>query len=248
MTSNAYDQLAGALPPLEVPKRALTVGAHPDDAEFGAGATLARWADHGCEIAMVIVTDGSKGSWDPDEDQADLVNRRQNEQRAAAAVIGAGEIFFLDNTDGELEYSSALRAEIAELIRRARPEVVLTHDPWQRYQMHPDHRAVGMATVDGVVSAREPLAPSASGLSHHRPDALLLWSADAPDHQEPASDEYFDRKIEALLHHSSQAGTTMGDATASDDHLAEFAARLRTWMAVDVPSGSLAERFKRLTP
>ena len=199
---------------------------------------------------MLIVTDGSMGSWDPDVDRTELVQRRKAEQRAAASVLGASDLIFFDLPDGELVYDSDLRTSVADVIRAVRPDVVLGHDPWQRYQLHPDHRATGLATVDGVVSAREPLAHSLSGHPHHRPNAILLWSADTPDHVEPASEATFQRKIDALLCHSSQAVTTMGDATASDHAREEFETRMRRWMADgSIPHGiELGETFKRLIP
>ena len=143
--------------PRGVPDRVLTIGAHPDDAEFGAGGTLAAWADAGCEITMLVVTDGSKGSWDTDMTHDRLIDQRRAEQEAAARVIGANEPVMLGHVDGELEYSMALRAELCLWIRRLRPDVVLTHDPWQRYQLHPDHRVAGIAAIDGVVAARDHL-------------------------------------------------------------------------------------------
>lgn len=250
MTRNAFDELAGRPPGLSTPGRVLTVGAHPDDAEFGAGATLARWAAGGSEITILVVTDGSKGSWDVTIDQDDLIERRKAEQRAAASVIGAATVVHLDHIDGELEYSLELRAEIAIEIRRRTPDIVITHDPWQRYQMHPDHRVTGLATVDAVVSGREPLALTDSGFDAHRPEAVLLWSPDEPDHAEPVSDEWFDVKLEALLCHSSQGETTMIDAPDGGAKRVAFADRLRTWhieQGAELGVGA-AEIFKRLTP
>jgi LmbE family N-acetylglucosaminyl deacetylase len=89
---------------LPVPPAALAVGAHPDDVEFGCGATLAKWAAAGCRIHHLICTDGSKGSGDPDEDTARLVAIRQDEQRAASRALGGtGEVAFLGWPDGELD-------------------------------------------------------------------------------------------------------------------------------------------------
>ncbi len=250
MTSSLYDQLTGDTAPLKHPTSVLTVGAHPDDAEFGAGATLARWAASGTEVTMLIVTDGSKGSWDPTIDTQNLITTRKQEQRRAGAAIGVSSITHLTHVDGELEYSTALRLEIAGVIRSVRPDVVLTHDPWQRYQLHPDHRVTGLATVDGVVSAREPLMRNRLAGDAHRPESILLWSADEPDHAEPVSSDCFDRKVEALLCHSSQAQTTMGDATSDPERRLEFIDKLALWHA---ENGELfgigpAEVFKKLTP
>lgn len=237
---------------LETPTRAMTIGAHPDDAEFGAGGTLAKWAAAGCHITMLIATDGSKGTWDPTIDPDDLVRVRRAEQRTAADRLGATDIVMLDHVDGELEYSMALREEMALWIRRVRPDVVLGHDPWRRYMFHPDHRAAGWSAVDGTVAARDHLFFThqlTDGLTHHRPEALLLWAADEPDHYELIGD-HLDQKIDALLAHSSQGTTTMDGAERSTDARHEFATRIRdhaTATGAGVGIGP-AEAFKRLTP
>src|SRR5262245_21822553 len=129
---------------LETPQRALAIGAHPDDIEFGCAGTLAKWPAAGCEVFHLGLTDGSKGTWDPDADQAERVATRQREQRAAArAVGGTGEVVFLGWIDGELEAGLRQRWEVAYWIRHFRPDVVLGHDPWRRYRIHPDHRNAG---------------------------------------------------------------------------------------------------------
>ena len=250
MTSDTHDELAPGAGPLETPGRVLTIGAHPDDAEFGCGATLARWADSGADITMCVVTDGSKGSWDREDDPTALARERIREQEAAGAVLGARRFVHLGHVDGELEYSMDLRIEVARQIRIHRPDVVLSHDPWQRYQLHPDHRATGLAAVDGIVTAREPRALGDSGLDAHRPIALLLWSADEPDHAELVDDDCLQRKVDALMCHASQSTTTMGGAADSPEDLRHFVEKLEDWHR---RSGARlgvgpAETFKRLTP
>ncbi len=146
----------------------------------------------------------------------------------------------------------ALHRELAGWIRRLRPEVVLTHDPWKRYMLHPDHRVTGFAAVDAVVAARDHLFfPSSSpdGVEKHRPATLLLWAADEPDHFEDIA-ATFAAKLAALLRHSSQTQTTMGDASASDVARAAFEDGSSEWAAeLGQPAGlPLAESFKRLTP
>jgi LmbE family N-acetylglucosaminyl deacetylase len=250
-TTGTYDQFSTSGPSgLSTPERVLTIGAHPDDAEFGAGATIARWASEGTHVTMLIVTDGSKGSWDPTTEPKDLAEMRRAEQEAAASALGVSSVIHLDHVDGELEHTMALRTQVALEIRRARPDIVLSHDPWQRYQMHPDHRATGLAAVDGVVSAREPMALGDSGIRAHRPEALLLWSADEPDHAEPVDQQWFDVKLGALLCHSSQVHTTMGDADQDPEARARFTKMLHDWHAAGgrkLGTGP-AEVFKRLTP
>jgi LmbE family N-acetylglucosaminyl deacetylase len=252
--TNLYAE-AGAgepLPPLPIPERALTIGAHPDDAEFGAGGTIAKWAEAGCEVSMLILTDGSKGSWDLGEVPAELADRRAAEQDRAAAVLAAAQVVMLDYVDGELVYDLNLRADVCRWIRRLRPTVVLSHDPWRRYMLHPDHRAAGWATVDGVVAARDHLffpEQISDGLGKHRPEAILLWAPDAPNHWEDVSAS-FETKIEALLCHSSQARTTMGDAIQSAEAREGFVARIRDWSAQQgTPAGmEIAEAFRLIRP
>ncbi len=251
MTS-LYSDAATPQPPkaLPIPERALTIGAHPDDAEFGAGGTLARWSREGCEISMLVITDGSKGSWEPDMGPKELAAMRQQEQEAAAASLGVrGELIHLGYVDGELEYGLELRRRVCEWIRRLRPTVVLSHDPWRRYMLHPDHRAAGWSAIDGVVAARDHLFFPELGLEKHRPEAILLWSADEPDHWEDIAPT-FPAKIEALLCHSSQTRTTMSDAAQTEEARRRFEEEMRDWSRRQgEPVGlELAESFKLLRP
>lgn len=237
---------------LEAPSRALAVGAHPDDIEFGCGATLARWAAQGCKIHHLVLTDGSKGSWEADTDRSALVATRQAECRAAAAVIdghpGAAlsddRVLFLGEVDGELRNDEATRRAVVEHLRHLRPEVVLAHDPWRRYRLHPDHRTAGFLSLDAVVAARDPLFFPDIGPDPHRPDRLLLWEADLPNHVEDA-DGFDGTKITALLCHRSQHRSTMdivGDTDRKDDDpsIGAFSARVRRQLADHGRLGGLA--------
>jgi len=235
---------------LAVPARAMAIAAHPDDVEFGAGGTLAKWAAAGCQVQHVICTDGSKGSWDPDEDVAKLVLTRQAEQRDASRRLGAsGDVVFLGWPDGELESGTRQRSQIAGAIRRFRPDVVLGHDPWRRYRLHPDHRHAGYLAVEGVVAARDPHFFPEQALPHHRPATLLLFEADEPDHVEDVSG-FVDDKIAALLAHRSQLRSTMRvDDPASTSQLEQFRSEV---FAVLREHGALAglthgEAFKAIT-
>jgi LmbE family N-acetylglucosaminyl deacetylase len=223
---------------LSTPGRALAIGAHPDDVEFGAGASLAKWAAGGCKIFHVICTDGSRGSWDPGEDTARLVVTRQAEQRAASLALGGtGEVAFLGWPDGELASGLRQRWEVAYWIRRFQPDVVLGHDPWQRYRLHPDHRHAGFLTTDGVVAARDPHFFPEQQLAHHRPSTLLLFEADEPDHVEDVSD-HVEAKLTALLAHRSQLRSTMNiDDPGAAEQVNAFRSRVVTQMA---RHGSLA--------
>lgn len=226
---------------LPVPTCALAVGAHPDDVEFGAGGTLAKWAAGGCRIHHLICTDGSKGTWDVEADLPALVRRRQDEQRDAARRLAgdrAGTVHFLGVTDGELEVGLGLRGEIARIIRSVRPDVVLGHDPWRRYRLHPDHRAAGFLVLDAVVAARDPHFFPEHGLAAHRPRAVLLWEADVANHVEDVGSS-LPAKLAALHAHESQFESTM--KVAGHDELAEFDARVtRRLQALGEPHGFAA--------
>ena len=239
--------MSGNLP---TPASALSVSAHPDDTEFGCGATLARWASEGCEVHLAVCTDGSKGSWDPETDVAELVLARRVEQREAARRLGAtAEVVFLGYTDGELEAHLGARALLASWIRRLRPAVVLGHDPWKRYRIHPDHRQAGLLTVEAIVAARDPHFFREQNLPAHRPEHLLLFEADAPDHYEDA-DGWAGSKIAALEAHESQFESTMG-ITAGDDGAQREAFRRRILRelaeAGEAAGLATAEAFKLLS-
>ena len=163
------------------PDSALVIAAHPDDAEFQCGATLAKWAASGTTVHYLICTDGSKGTWDPAVDQKALVVARQKEQIAAARRLGAtGSVLFLEQIDGELQSDLATRSQV-KAIRQLRPDAVLGHDPWRRYRLHPDHRHGGLLAIEGTVAAR----PSFSRACSRAPQAIgIALEAEEPDHAE----------------------------------------------------------------
>ncbi len=215
---------------LPVPGRALAIAAHPDDVEFGCGATFARWSAGGCELVHVICTDGSKGTWDPTADLVELVARRQDEQREASRALGGtGVVEFVGRVDGDLVVDRATTAELAAIIRRHRPDVVLAHDPWKRYRLHPDHRAAGFLALDAVVAARDPHFFPEQGLAPHRPGAILLFEADEVDHVESATPETLAARCAALEAHRSQMETThFYRLEGQTDPLDEFRQRERS--------------------
>ena len=229
------------------PQRALAIGAHPDDVEFGCGGTLAKWAAAGCEIFHLICTDGSKGSWDPADDPATLVASRQQEQRAAARALGgSGSVTFLGWRDGELESGLRQRWDACYWIRHYRPDVVLGHDPWKRYRLHPDHRHAGLLATEGIVAARDPHFFPEQGVAPHRPSSLLLWEADEPDHVEDITSS-LGSKLAALLEHRSQYRSTMRiDDPRSEEQAEAFRRRIRERAAEHGEQGAISygERFK----
>ena len=235
---------------LPVPARALAIGAHPDDVEFNCGATFAKWSAAGCVVNHLILTDGSKGSWDPDQDLEALVAVRQDEQRAAARALGStGEVAFGGWVDGELEADLGRRERVAWWIRHFRPDVVLAHDPWKRYRIHPDHRAAGFLACDGIVAARDPHFHPEHDVDPWRPSTLLLFEADEPDHVEDVTD-WMEPKLDALERHESQFETTMfKDLGEVESEREAFRQRERDEMATAAVSTGFryAETFRLVT-
>jgi LmbE family N-acetylglucosaminyl deacetylase len=232
---------------LPTPASALAIGAHPDDVEFGCGATIAKWAAAGCVVHHLVCTDGAKGTWDPGRDATELASARQEEQRAAAKALGAsGEVVFLGWPDGELDSGVRPRWQVAYWIRRLRPDVVLGHDPWKRYRLHPDHRHAGLLACEGVVAARDPLFFPEQQVPHHRPSCLLLWEADEVDHAEDVSG-FVDAKLAALTAHESQFESTM--RALDGGGLEAFRDRIRTRLADQGRRAGFgsAELFKRIS-
>jgi LmbE family N-acetylglucosaminyl deacetylase len=212
-----------------VPGHVLAVGAHPDDIEFGCGATLAKWSDAGAHVTMCICTDGSKGTWDANADTRALVEVRKAEQRAAAKVLGVAEVHFLGRVDGLLDHGVAAQAQVSAVIRQTRPGVVFGHDPWATGRIHPDHRHAGLLLLDAIVAARDPHffveQLRDEGLTPHRPSRVLLFESEQPDHVERV-DAWMDRKSDALLRHRSQWRSTMGIDDRPEEQQAAFVQRL----------------------
>jgi LmbE family N-acetylglucosaminyl deacetylase len=234
------------------PDRVLAVGAHPDDIEFGCGATLAKWADAGAHVELCICTDGSKGTWDAAADTRALVDVRRREQQAAAAVLGVAGVEFLGFVDGELDHGPVAQAMLAEVIRRTRPDVVLGHDPWAVARLHPDHRHAGLLVLDAIVAARDPhFFPEQlrdGRLASHRPSFVLLFESEQPDHVERV-EHSIDRKAEALLRHRSQWQSTMGIDDRPEEQQATFLRSLHDEAEADgIRAGvSRAEAFRTIT-
>jgi LmbE family N-acetylglucosaminyl deacetylase len=197
---------------LPTPERVLVVAAHPDDIEFGAAGTIARWVREGAAVRYLLVTRGDKGSDDPGADVVELAARREREQRAAADEIGVEGVAFLDEPDGQVEPSLRLRERITHAIRAFRPEIVMTHDPTvlfvnNEWVNHPDHRAVGFATVDAdFPTARDPLnfrEHLEAGLGAWKVAELFLWSTNEANQLVDIGDT-LEAKVAALGRHASQ--------------------------------------------
>lgn len=185
----------------------MVIGAHPDDPEFGCAATMAKWADQGRQIDYVLLTSGDKGSHDPAQRPGQVAAIREREQRGAAEALGVRSVQFLHYPDGMLERTMELRRHLCHIIRKKKPDIVVTIDPWRRYQLHPDHRAAGQTALDAVWAAREwyLFSEQLGDDEPWRVKAIYLFWSDEANHWEDVSSS-IDRRIEALKSHNSQVG------------------------------------------
>lgn len=192
-------------------KRVLTVFAHPDDAETMAGGTLLKWAKEGHAITMCLITDGDKGTSDPDDTPQAVVARRRAEQERAAARLKA-TVITLGYEDGVLQPTLGLRRDLVRVMRQVRPHVVVANDPtvWFRhgqYINHPDHRAAGQAAIEALYPAvkKASIFPEllTEGHQPHVVEEVWLGPTDAPDIFVDISD-VFDEKIALICDHASQ--------------------------------------------
>jgi LmbE family N-acetylglucosaminyl deacetylase len=188
----------------------MVVVAHPDDAEFSCAGTIGRFTSEGKQVVFVLCTSGDKGTARRDISSAELASMREAEQLEASRRLGVEETVFLRLGDGELVPDLTFRERIVREIRRHRPDILITHDPFRPYALHPDHRAVGITAVDSVYpTARDPLyfpQHLQEGLEPHKVAELWLYGSETPDTFIDISAS-FDRKIHALRAHASQVGT-----------------------------------------
>lgn len=201
-----------------IPKSAMSIHAHPDDQDFTVAGTLAKWAGSGSHIVSVMITSGDAGSNDPQkhaEYKAELAELRETEQRLANEILGIRETVFLRYPDGTLVPSIELRRDLTRLIRRFKPEVVVTGDPsaWfygKNYINHPDHRAAAEAALHAVFPSAGTrmifMELLAEGLQPHNVKRLYIHGSETPDTWVDI-EETLDTKIRALKRHLSQADT-----------------------------------------
>ncbi|MBF8267137.1 MAG: family deacetylase [Dehalococcoidia bacterium] len=220
----------------------LVITPHPDDAEGGAGWTIARWVNRGSKVVLVVCTNGDKGTSDRGIRPEELAKIREAEQLEAAKVLGIQGVSFLRLPDQGLQDNDEFREKLVREIRMHKPEIVFTIDPSRPYIIHRDHRMTGRVALDAVFPyARGHLAyPQhlAQGLEPHKVREVYLWGSESPDTYLDITDT-FDTKIKALLCHKSQMGN------ASDP--TRIARRRERFEELGKRAGvPLAEAFKRV--
>lgn len=220
-------------------ERALVVGAHPDDIDFGCGGTVARWVEAGIDVSYLLVTRGDQGGFDetPREHMAGI---REAEQRAAAAAVGVAGVQFLDGyRDGWVEATPDLVRDISRVIRQVRPQRMLVQSPERNYDRlpasHPDHMATGEACMRAIYpAARNPFAfpemLSDEGLEPWIVNEVFVMAHPGATHAVDITDT-FDIKIAALREHVSQTA----------HRAAELEERVRGWGAQSAAAGGIAE-------
>ena len=225
--------------------RALVVTAHPDDAEFMAGGTIAKMCDLGWDVTLAIATSGDKGTRDESLRRQELAAIREAEQRAAGAVLGLSQCMFLGYPDGFLEEGPELRGHVVRLIRTLKPDVIVTWDGFRPGFNHTDHRVVGRVVRDALFPAahdphyyaefaREGIGPWRTA------EALLAATDDANYHVDIAP--YLERKVDAILCHTSQI-----DGASRDDMLKRWRERAKSDKDRRKKTGyDFAESFKRI--
>jgi LmbE family N-acetylglucosaminyl deacetylase len=220
-------------------ERVMVIFAHPDDAEVQCAGTVALWAAEGKRVTYLVLTKGDKGTQDPAMTPEALARLRQEEQLRAAQELGVGKVLFLENGDGELEVTMERRRALTRIIREYQPEVLVTHDPWMRYQLHPDHRASGTLALDAMISARDRLyfpEQIAQGLNPCRVRRALLFASENPDYWVDIAPT-LEKKVRALGQHLSQV---------SQWPIWEEWLRKRAENAASSQGLKFAEPFKRL--
>ncbi|WP_163508647.1 PIG-L deacetylase family protein [Fodinicola acaciae] len=207
-------------------RRVLAIAAHPDDIDFGAAGTIARWTKAGVEVTYCLVTRGDSGGFD-DTPRDRMPAIREAEQRAAAAAVGVTDVRFLDGyVDGAVYVTHELRRDLTRVIRQVRPQRVVAPAIERDYSRlgttHPDHKAVGEAAFAAIYpDARNPFAHPELGLPPWTVSELWLMDAPNPDFVVDITDT-LDAKIAALRSHVSQ----LPDPDAMEARVRERAAIL----------------------
>ena len=194
----------------EPPRSAMVVTPHPDDAEGGCGATMAKWiAEAGTEVVVLLCTNGDKGTGDREMEPARLAKIREQEQLDASGYLGVKEVVFLRHPDGTLNDDLQFRGEVVREIRRHKPEIVFAIDPYRvASHTHRDHRMSGQVALDAAYTYAWsylyfPKQITEEGLEPHKVKEAFLWGTEAADVYIDV-EGYLEAKAVALSLHASQ--------------------------------------------
>lgn len=212
----------------------LVITPHPDDAEFGAAGTVAKWSGEGKKIYYAVCTNGDKGTDDVNIKPHVLAEIREKEQSEAASVLGVQKVIFLRYPDQNLEDTPDFRKELVRLIRRYRPEIVITSDPYRRYIWHRDHRVVGQAVLDACFPYARDIWSYPDlieeGLMPHHVKEIWFWASEDINVRSDIT-ETFELKLKALRCHRSQIKK-------------DFGTEMEQWLCQRAESMAEGENFK----
>jgi N,N'-diacetylchitobiose non-reducing end deacetylase len=187
-------------------KRALFIQPHPDDNEIGAGATIAKLVAGGIDVHYLTVTDGSSGSNNPKLSKRDVINTRREEQQAAGAILGVENFHWLEFPDGHLYDNEDLREKLVGVIRKVRPDIIFTVDPWLYYETHTDHIITGkVASFAARISGNPRFYPEQlqGGIKPHRIQAIAYYTTNHPNTFINV-DRFWEDKLTSLKVYKSQ--------------------------------------------
>lgn len=235
-----------SIPRLQEAQNVLVIFPHPDDAELVAGGTVRLLAEQGATVTYAAVTDGNMGTFDPSMARNETGAMRRKEQDAAAAILGVKEVVWLGFNDGFLPEVETVRQGMVKVIRRVRPDFVITLDPWLPYEGHPDHRKTGLAAVEACMYASFPLA-----YPEHMSDGLTPWGVTGialglspKPNTYIGIDSTWEKKIRACLCHESQFPEPVWNAL----YLPYIQAKCSEWGQQAGEGIDMAESFKVLSP
>lgn len=228
-------------------KSILVLFAHPDDAEFICGGTVAKLVRGGNEVTYVSATDGNRGMHTTDVTPEMMARVRRREMQAAAEVLGVRDVVFLGYEDGRLKEARDLVGDFMRAIRKIRPHILLTFDAWRPYELHPDHRAVGFAAAEAGFLADTPWYYAehvVENLDPYKPREIYLFAPGEPNYWVDIADT-IQLKIEAIKCHASQVAEP---GFAPPDALERLPERIEAWSAeVGQAQGmAYAEAFRKL--
>jgi LmbE family N-acetylglucosaminyl deacetylase len=182
----------------------LAIEAHPDDIEFMAGGTIDQFCTEGKEVYYLITTNGQRGSLNPNADPQEIISTREMEARAAAQTLGVKDVIFLGYEDGFLDRIPLLelREKYIYYIRKLKPRIVMTFDPWNPYESHSDHRKTALAAFESCYFCHYPLFHKDQNLPKHFVAEVWLYRSPSPNTWIPLKS--LRPKVKAILKHASQ--------------------------------------------
>lgn len=195
------------------PKTVMCIGAHPDDIEIHAGGAISKLQElFSCAVHFVVVTDGSKGTWVHRIKMKELAKKRAQEQKKASQLLNIEGLHMLNFREGEVLNSlDSLKIKLVSLVRKIKPDIVMTHDPYKLYEFHSDHLIVSKIAAEAslIMAANYGYFPELTdkkNLAPHFVPLLLLFDTNHPNFAITFQKNHVQQKLEAIKLHHSQFG------------------------------------------